>query len=153
MWRVDSSEKTLMLGRIEGMRRRGQEGTRWFNGITGSMDMSLSRLQEMVKDREAWHAAIHGVTKSQTWLNDWTTTSWGTHERTEFSEPRVLHFLINRMLNSLTWYLIFDVQTSCSLCCKLVYTLATHPTALEQFSQSYWDAVSQALRVLNISTK
>ena len=60
MWRVNSLEKTLMLGRIEGTRRRGQQGTRWFNGITGSMDMSLSRLQDMVKDREAWLAVVRG---------------------------------------------------------------------------------------------
>ena len=74
IWRADSLEKTLMLGKIERRRTRGQTENEMFDGITDSMDINLGKLQEMVRDQEAWCAMVHGVTKSQTWLGDWTHT-------------------------------------------------------------------------------
>ena len=116
MWRSNSLAKTLMLRKIEGKRRRGQQKMRWLDGMINSMDMNLSNLREIVMDRDAWCPAVHGITKSQTWLSDWTTTEDGKaaiwKELGALSQPGE-----NHLTARITWLGWLD-EGQIQFCCK-----------------------------------
>ena len=131
MRRVDSLEKTLMVEGIGGRRKRGQQRMRWLDGITDSMDMGLSGLRELVVDREVWHDAIHGVTKSRTRLSDWTELNWCMHKYVFF----ILFFNGHDYIPNLIGYCWLNEQTDKKI---RIYFLRTRITIFQNNCSYPW---------------
>ena len=146
LWRVDSLEKTLMLGGSGGRRRRGRQKMRWLDGITDSMDMNLSELRKLVMDRETWHASIHGVTKSLTQLSDWTELNWTEPQIMLMAQKivkffiRMYHFKITN--NSNRSYTVI----SKSIVAVLLVWFIVIPSFGKQRRSWYWGGIKPMVR-------
>ena len=149
MWRADSFEKILMSGKIEGRRRRGRQKMRWLDGIIDSKGMSLSKLLELVMDRKAWHAAVHGVAKGLTRLSDWTELNWWLSCFYIFEEPPYYFPLWLPNLLVLQWCTCLLFSTSFP---ALIYCLCdnTHSNKCEMISHYSFDTFPRVLVTLSI---